>query len=163
VTPRVTIRAASGADLNVLAEVAGSRDRAQVRLQAAARGDDGMLVAVAGDTVAGAVSVRWREGCDPPYPWLYGLAVVPSARRRGIGRALIRAGEALCRERGFGTVSLDVDVGDHAAIAFYERLGYVVDRPHEHLWRAIDPRTGTVTGEGLAPTWIMRHTLGGQG
>jgi len=51
--------------------------------------------------------------------------------------------------------------GDRAAIAFYERLGYVVAGPHEHHWRAIDPRTGTVTGGGRASTWIMRRTLGG--
>ena len=70
----------------------------------------------------------------------------------GIGRALVRAVEALCQERGIGTVSLDVEVGDRVAIAFYQRLGYVVARGHEHHWRA-------VTGEGVVSTRIMRHGL----
>ncbi|MEV6491316.1 GNAT family N-acetyltransferase [Actinoplanes sp. NPDC051633] len=158
-TDDVTIRAAAGSDLDALAELAGSRDRAEVRLQAAARGDDSMLVAVTAGVVVGVNSVRWRDGCDPPHPWLYGLAVDASHRRRGIGTELVRAAETMSSERDAGTVSLDVDVDDPAAIAFYEQLGYVIARAHEHRWRAIDPRTGAVTGEGIVPTWIMRRPL----
>lgn len=111
------------------------------------------------DKVVGVVSVRRQGGCDLPNPWLYGLAVVASARRHGIGRALVEAGAATCAARGADAVSLDVDVDDESAITFYKRLGYMIVRRHEHRWRAIDPRTGAVTGEGMAPTWIMRHQL----
>ncbi|WBB94590.1 GNAT family N-acetyltransferase [Verrucosispora sp. WMMC514] len=155
------IRAALGTDLNGLGELARSRDRAEVRLQAARRGAEEMLVAMAAGRVVGVVSVRWRDGCDPPNPWLYGLAVVASARRRGIGRALVEAGEAAGAARGADAMSLDVDVDDEAAVSFYARLGYVIVRPHRHRWRAIDPGTGAVTAEGTASTWIMRRRLRG--
>ncbi|MEE6261111.1 GNAT family N-acetyltransferase [Plantactinospora sonchi] len=153
------IRAVRRADLDRLTELAGSRERAEVRLQAAERGNEDMLVAVVAEDVVGVVSLRWLDGCDAPNPWLYGLAVVPSARRRGIGRALVEAGQATGAVRGADMMSLDVDVDDDAAVRFYERLGYVIVRPHEHHWRAIDPRTGGITGEGTAATWIMRRQL----
>ncbi|MEV2238356.1 GNAT family N-acetyltransferase [Micromonospora sp. NPDC049891] len=155
----VMIRAAQHVDLDHLGELAGSGDRAEVRVRAAGRGEEEMLVAVAADHVVGVVSVRWRDGCDPPHPWLYGLAVVASARRRGIGRALVQAGEAAGAARGAEAMSLDVDVDDEAAVSFYARLGYVIVRPHQHHWRAIDPRTGAVTGDGTVATWIMRRQL----
>lgn len=155
----VSVRAVRRSDLDSLTELAGSADRAEVRVRAAEQGDEEMLVAVTTENVVGVVSVRWQGGCDAPNPWLYGLAVVTSARRRGIGRALVEAVEAAAAVRGADTVSLDVDVADDAAITFYRRLGYLAVRPHEHHWRAIDPRTGEVTGEGTAPTWIMRRQL----
>ena len=143
------IRPAVPADLDLLAGMAGSRDRAEVRLQAAARGDESMLVA----DDAGVVSVRWWDGCDPPHPWLYGLFVEPAARGRGVGRKLVEAAEALAA----GAVFMSLDAGE--AAGFYRRLGYVVVREHRHHWRWLDPRTGAVTATGTADTWIMRHRL----
>jgi ribosomal protein S18 acetylase RimI-like enzyme len=52
------------------------------------------------------------------------LAVTESARRRGVGRALMLAGEAWTRERGFALLSLDVWSTNDRAIEFYRRLGY---------------------------------------
>jgi ribosomal protein S18 acetylase RimI-like enzyme len=52
------------------------------------------------------------------------LAVAESARRRGVGRALMRAGEAWARERGFTALSLDVWSTNERALEFYGRLGY---------------------------------------
>ncbi|MFB9849343.1 GNAT family N-acetyltransferase [Micromonospora andamanensis] len=155
----VLVRAAQRVDLDSLGELAGSRDRAEVRFRAAGRGEEEMLVAVAAGHVVGVVSVLWRDGCDTPNPWLYGLAVAASARRRGIGRALVEAGEAAGAARGADAMSLDVDVDDEPAASFYARLGYVIVRPHQHHWRAIDPRTGAVTGDGTVATWIMRRQL----
>ncbi|MFF5214592.1 hypothetical protein [Micromonospora sp. NPDC000442] len=71
--------------------------------------------------------------------------------------------EAAGAARGADAMSLDVDVDDEAAVSFYEGLGYVIVRPHQHRWRAVDPRTGAVTGEGTASTWIMRRHLRGAG
>lgn len=155
----VSVRAVRRSDLDSLGGLAGSDDRAEVRVRAAEQGDEEMLVAVTANHVVGVVSVRWHDGCDAPNPWLYGLAVVDSARRRGIGRALVEAVEAAAAVRGADAVSLDVDVADDGATTFYRRLGYVTVRPHEHHWRAVDPRTGEVTGEGTAPTWIMCRRL----
>jgi len=155
----LVIRSAAASDLDEVTPLAGSRDRARVRLQAAEHGEESMLVAVVAGNVVGVESVRWRNGCDPPHPWVYGLAVVTQARRRGIGRALVEAAEGMSVARGAGHVSLDVDADDAGAMSFYESLGYRVVRSHEHHWRSIDPDTGGVTAEGIAPTWIMRRTL----
>lgn len=157
--PGVVIRPARSSDLGGVSPLAGSRDRAEVRLQAAEEGGEEMLVAVLASRIVGAESIRWSQGCDPPHPWLYGLQVAADVRGRGIGRTLVRAAEELGRQRGASHMSLDVDVDEAGAIAFYEALGYTVVRHHQHHWRARDPRTGAVTGEGTAPTLIMRHAL----
>lgn len=52
------------------------------------------------------------------------LAVTERARRAGVGRALMRAGEAWARERGLPAVTLDVWSTNTRALAFYRRLGY---------------------------------------
>jgi ribosomal protein S18 acetylase RimI-like enzyme len=55
------------------------------------------------------------------------LAVAESARRMGVGTALMAAGEGWARDRGFELLSLDVWSTNDAALAFYRRLGYAVD------------------------------------
>jgi ribosomal protein S18 acetylase RimI-like enzyme len=52
------------------------------------------------------------------------LAVVDEARRTGVGRALMRAGEAWAQERGFRMLSLDVWATNERALEFYRRLGF---------------------------------------
>jgi ribosomal protein S18 acetylase RimI-like enzyme len=52
------------------------------------------------------------------------LAVTESARHSGVGRALMQAGEAWARERGFTVLSLDVWSTNERALEFYRRLGY---------------------------------------
>ncbi len=52
------------------------------------------------------------------------LAVAGGARRRGVGRALMQAGEAWARERGFAVLSLDVSSTNERALEFYRRLAY---------------------------------------
>jgi ribosomal protein S18 acetylase RimI-like enzyme len=52
------------------------------------------------------------------------LAVTEIARRRGVGRALMEAGEAWARHRGFAVLSLDVWSTNDRALEFYRRLGY---------------------------------------
>ncbi|MCW3819177.1 GNAT family N-acetyltransferase [Micromonospora sp. DR5-3] len=130
-----------------------------MRLKAAEHGEEGMLVAVLASRIVGAESIRWSQGCDPPNPWLYGLQVAAEFRGQGIGRSLVRAAEELGRRHGADHMSLDVDVDDARAIAFYEALGYTVVRHHQHHWRSLDPRTGAVINEGTAPTLIMRRLL----
>lgn len=52
------------------------------------------------------------------------LAVSEDARRQGVGRALMQAGEAWAREQGMTMLSLDVWSTNERALVFYERLGY---------------------------------------
>jgi ribosomal protein S18 acetylase RimI-like enzyme len=161
------IRPAGWDDLEPLLPVVGPprepeasrRARLRVRLAASGRGDEELMVALVADRYLGLVSLRWVGGCDPPYPWLYGLRVVPAERGRGIGRALVEAAEAAARVRGAAVMSLDVDMDNEDAIRFYRRLGYEGAVEHLHRWRSVDPDTGAVTGTGSAQTWILRHPL----
>ena len=52
------------------------------------------------------------------------LAVAPAGRRRGVGRALMRAAEDHARGRGCVRVGLNVVSFNTGAQAFYEALGY---------------------------------------
>jgi ribosomal-protein-alanine N-acetyltransferase len=53
------------------------------------------------------------------------LAVLPEARRRGRGHALMQAALATCRSRGVSDVFLEVAADNAAARALYQSLGMV--------------------------------------
>lgn len=53
------------------------------------------------------------------------LGVVPAARRRGLGAALLRGAMAEARARGAGALYLEVAAGNLAALALYAGLGCV--------------------------------------
>jgi ribosomal protein S18 acetylase RimI-like enzyme len=56
--------------------------------------------------------------------YVFGLYVRPAARRRGVGRELLRAVAAALRDHGARFLLLDVDGGNEQATGFYERLGF---------------------------------------
>ena len=56
--------------------------------------------------------------------WFYYLAVDPARRGRGHGRAMVAAAECWLVEAGMPKAQLMVRETNHAAMAFYERLGY---------------------------------------
>jgi ribosomal protein S18 acetylase RimI-like enzyme len=64
------------------------------------------------------LGVRERDG------WIGGVGVVASARRAGIGEALMRSVRDEARSRGVERVWLEVIVENTSALAFYEKLGY---------------------------------------
>src|SRR5262245_47047829 len=51
--------------------------------------------------------------------------VRPEGRRRGAAAALIAEAAAVAREHGYEHLGLDVLTSNHAALAVYERLGFV--------------------------------------
>ena len=53
------------------------------------------------------------------------LAVAPTARRKGLGRALVRAVAAHARTLGIRNVFLEVGAGNDAAQGLYRGLGFV--------------------------------------
>lgn len=55
------------------------------------------------------------------------VAVVPDARRRGLGSRLMRAAEEASGERRCTVVRLEVSTENPGAVEFYRRLGYEVD------------------------------------
>jgi ribosomal protein S18 acetylase RimI-like enzyme len=66
-------------------------------------------------------------GHDGHRGWVYYLAVVPDARGRGHGRAMMVAAQAWLRERGVPKLNLMVRGDNDPAIGFYRALGFVAD------------------------------------
>jgi ribosomal protein S18 acetylase RimI-like enzyme len=66
------------------------------------------------------LAVRGQEA------WIGGVGVVASARRAGVGEALMRAVHEEARSRGVERVWLEVIVENRSAFALYEKLGYEV-------------------------------------
>ena len=66
------------------------------------------------------LAVRGRDA------WIGGVGVVASARRTGIGEALMRAVHEEAPSRGLERVWLEVIVENTGALALYEKLGYEV-------------------------------------
>ena len=84
---------------------------------------DLLFVAESDGRVAGSVMV----GYEGHRGWINYLAVEPAARRGGLGRALVERAERELGARGCPKVNLQVRGSNRAAVAFYERLGYVID------------------------------------
>jgi ribosomal protein S18 acetylase RimI-like enzyme len=78
------------------------------------------LIAEVDGMVAGCVFVERQPG----RLYLSRLSVLPAHRRRGVGRALIAAVEALARALGLPCVRLDVRLALTQQRAYYDRLGY---------------------------------------
>lgn len=57
-------------------------------------------------------------------PVLNGLVVDTNARLRGVGRALVAEASAISAQWGYADLELQVDEDNHAARAFYARLGF---------------------------------------
>lgn len=63
-------------------------------------------------------------GFDGHRGWIYYVAVDPSQRKTGCGRAMMAAAERWLTERGAPKVQLMVDPQNAAALGFYDALGY---------------------------------------
>lgn len=59
--------------------------------------------------------------------WINYLAVDPTRRRAGLGRALMAEAERLLRAAGCPKINLQVRPDNPGVIAFYERLGFTVE------------------------------------
>jgi len=66
----------------------------------------------------------WRHTAGPALV-VHRLCVRPDRQRRGLGWRLMKFAEELGRERGFASIRLEVYAGAPAALALYQRLGYV--------------------------------------
>lgn len=56
--------------------------------------------------------------------WVYDVTVEEAERRRGYGRAIMRAFEDQARDHGYGAVGLNVFGDNEGARGLYESLGY---------------------------------------
>jgi len=91
---------------------------------------------------------------------LYSLAVDPSRRRRGYGKALLADCLAELRAEGVRSVFLEADVDNAAAIALYESFGFRKTRslcdyygPGRHAWKMAwtDPARQAGPPAGIEP------------
>jgi ribosomal protein S18 acetylase RimI-like enzyme len=98
--------------------------------------DGSVLVAEADGAVVGFVTVwaRYRsaEFDDDPgeQGFVSDLVVSEGYRRRGIGRALLRAAEARARESGARTLRLSVKAGNAGARSLYASEGFETSEIH---------------------------------
>jgi ribosomal protein S18 acetylase RimI-like enzyme len=84
---------------------------------------ESFLVAVLDGEVVGSV----MAGYDGHRGWINYLAVTPSSRRAGVGRALMSEAERMLREAGCPKINLQVRGTNDSAVGFYEALGYTTD------------------------------------
>lgn len=81
------------------------------------------LVGLVGDRVVATA----MSGYDGHRGWLYAVATDPEFRRRGYGRALIRAVEQALAGLGCPKLNLQVRISNESVVAFYRALGYLVE------------------------------------
>ena len=131
------IRAGAAADVGaVLALWAEGRSAHAVTEdtpEALTRALPALLVALDGEEVVGAVIAGddlWRGS-------FYRLAVRESHRRRGIGLALVRAGEERLRALGVPRITALVAFDDEDAHAFWRAAGYAADQAIGRMVRSL--------------------------
>jgi ribosomal protein S18 acetylase RimI-like enzyme len=105
-------------------EHASTADRLEEVQRLLGEAPGSVLIAHADGVIAGALIAAW----DGWRGNMYRLAVRPEHRRRGVGMALVRAGEAHLRGRGARRITALVAYEDDVAAAFWESAGYPRDR-----------------------------------
>jgi len=129
--------------------------RASIRAERRAPGAV-VLVAESRGRPAGLVLAR-DHGADGGT--IQSLLVAPRLRRRGIGRALLRAALAALRARGRRWTTLGVDAGNGGAIALYASEGFVPAREDVTLWKEMPGRASPAptASRGARPPGTRRR------
>jgi GNAT superfamily N-acetyltransferase len=65
-----------------------------------------------------------EPGCGPPLALISRLYVTPSARRQAAGAQLLNHAQTWAMAEGYSLMLEVAELGDHAAIALYERSGW---------------------------------------
>jgi ribosomal protein S18 acetylase RimI-like enzyme len=99
--------------------------RTDAEWQTRAYPSDGAIFVVDGPDGFIAMASGGPAPSVPDTAALYGMWVDPSARRLGLGSALIEAVKGWAIEAGYPRLGLGVTTTNAPAIALYERLGFV--------------------------------------
>jgi aminoglycoside 6'-N-acetyltransferase I len=126
------IRTATGAEAPGVSELlatAGIEILPQVladRLDAIRRDGEVALIAVEWGPPSGLVLVHWYRtlDADQPAAHIASLYVGPDSRRRGIGRALLKAASQAARVAGCGSLALSAASNDPTLLAFCRATGF---------------------------------------
>ena len=102
------------------------RHYAEATAEASGEGEIVLLAEDQGGTPLGVVHVTAETSglTGERQAYLATLAVSEAAEGRGVGRALLEAGEEWARRQGFRLLALDVFAHNTHARAFYARLGF---------------------------------------
>ncbi|MBB3175811.1 GNAT family acetyltransferase [Variovorax sp. Sphag1AA] len=88
------------------------------------KADDGLLFVALQD---GAVIGTTMAGFDGHRGWIYSVAVDPSARRRGVGAALVQHAEQALAAIGCPKINLQIVSSNEEVVGFYKALGFSVE------------------------------------
>ncbi|KAJ1630707.1 acyl-CoA N-acyltransferase [Pavlovales sp. CCMP2436] len=125
------------------------RPRAKEAVLIAAGGDDGALLGCADVRMScfneatgehhGEIPLAARQN-PAGYslrPYMANLAVANEARRRGVGRALVRSCECWALDSGFDSLTLEVVGTNEPALDLYRGLGYMLSSCEEEVCVAV--------------------------
>jgi ribosomal protein S18 acetylase RimI-like enzyme len=130
--PSLRIRRADSVDGEALAPLLDElgfpspADAIAERISSLSRSGEPVLVAKLGDEIVGVITWHVTNVLHRPHPVgrITTLVVAASARKKGVGRALVEAAEARLKQRGCGLVEVTSNMKLRAAHAFYRHLGF---------------------------------------
>lgn len=127
-------------------------------LSARLSGDDPQrslyLVAERDEEVVGWLELHRSPASRLRHVAILTLAVAPTARRRGVGRALLKSCYGWCRRVGVLKVSLNVRSSNSAAIALYESEGFEVEGSERKQIRLPAAQGGGFEDNILMGKWL---------
>lgn len=123
--------------------------------------DDAVFVADGPDELVG-MAIGAPAPSNPGAAALFGMWVAPGARRLGVGQALIEAVQAWAIDAGYHRLGLGVTTTNSAAIALYERLGFVATGDRYPL-RAGSDLTFQMMSMPLTPASVLHEAPGTDG
>ncbi len=112
------------------------------------------LVAIREGTVVGWLELHRSPASRLRHVAVLTLAVAPSARRRGVGRALLKSSYDWCRRVGALKVSLNVRSSNSAAIALYESEEFEVEGSERNQVRLFPDEGGGFEDNLLMGKWL---------